>query len=249
MVDQINFQPIEKLDRRGDGMLDLHSMFYTIQGEGPFTGRASVFIRLAGCNLQCPWCDTEYTQNRKYESAVNIGSKAIHLWRSLSEATGPRAKPLIVITGGEPFRQSLAELIAGLVGAGCSVQVESNGVLQPDEATRQVMSYFKDQVFVIISPKTSRVHEFWNFGANAFKYVLQAGEVAEDGLPLKALGHKAHPQVARPDWAKFRGPVYINPMDAKDEAENTENLQAVVQSCLRFGYTAGVQLHKMFEVE
>jgi len=50
---------------KGDGsILDFHSMFFTIQGEGPFAGHRSIFVRLAGCNLQCPGCDTEYTQGR-----------------------------------------------------------------------------------------------------------------------------------------------------------------------------------------
>ena len=44
--------------------LQVNSIFYTIQGEGPFAGRPAIFIRLAGCNLQCPGCDTEYTKRQ-----------------------------------------------------------------------------------------------------------------------------------------------------------------------------------------
>ena len=55
---EFNGQPIEKVQRTFDGTLEVHSIFKTIQGEGPFCGTPAVFIRLAGCNLQCPWCDT-----------------------------------------------------------------------------------------------------------------------------------------------------------------------------------------------
>ena len=52
----MNTQPTEK--RTNSQNLDITEIFFTIQGEGPFSGHRAVFIRLAGCNLQCPACDT-----------------------------------------------------------------------------------------------------------------------------------------------------------------------------------------------
>ena len=60
----INIQPIEKRELSVDGSVQVHSIFYTLQGEGPFSGQPAVFVRLAGCNLQCPACDTDYTSRR-----------------------------------------------------------------------------------------------------------------------------------------------------------------------------------------
>ena len=235
-----NTQPVEKTDYRADGSLDLHSIFYTLQGEGPYAGRRSVFIRLAGCNLQCPGCDTEYTDGRDRWAPERIAQAA-----ALSCPQNLSRKPLIVITGGEPFRQNLYPLALLLIGAGYQVQVETNGVLAPDGLATMVAAGLK----VIVSPKTSHISDQWGRYASAFKYVLQDGEVSEeDLLPLRALGHKAKPQVARPPQG-YRGPIYVNPMDEKDEDRNRKNLFLVARAALTHGYIAGVQMHKLMELE
>lgn len=227
---------------KGDGSkLDVHSIFYTIQGEGPFAGRTAVFIRLAGCNLQCPGCDTEYTQGRQTLSVDLIERKVHYEWRTRSSA-----RPLIVITGGEPLRQPIGSLCDLLSTCGYHIQIESNGVFAPDEDLQYLVMTGK--VSLIISPKTSRINAISAELAHSFKYVLDHREVAPDGLPVRALGHPAKVGVARPPEG-FAGEVYLNPFDAKDDAENAANLAAVVKSCLEHGYRCGIQLHKLINVE
>lgn len=238
----LNHQPVEKTDFRTDGTLDLHSIFYTLQGEGPYAGERAVFIRLAGCNLQCPGCDTEYMAYRRRVSESTI-MRAVH------EATPTlytNKKPLIVITGGEPFRQSIFGLVAAALASGYPVQVETNGVVIPEIGLATMVAA---GLKVVVSPKTSRIHPAWGQYAAAFKYVLQEGNVLEDDLlPVQALLHKATPHVARPP-AGFRGPIYVNPMDEKDEAANQANLALVARAALRHGYIAGVQMHKYMGLE
>lgn len=240
----INNQPVEKVDHRADGTLDWHSMFFTLQGEGPFAGQRALFIRLAGCNLQCPGCDTEYTHGRKRRTVVSLVNQAEMILKQY-EMTFPDA--LIVITGGEPLRQNVDDLVLQFVALGATVQIETNGVIGLSERLkRAVMSH---SVFCVVSPKTSRIHQDWGAYAECFKYVLRADEVdPEDGLPTRALGHKAAPRVARPPETG-EVDVFINPMDEKDEAKNIQNALAVARSALQYGYIAGVQMHKIFNLE
>lgn len=253
----INIQPIEKIDHRDDFSLDIHSIFPTIQGEGPLTGHPCIFIRLAGCNLQCPGCDTDYTSKRERMSpeAILARVRALH--------PGPR---LVVITGGEPFRQDLKLLVNLLVDEDYQVQVETNGTLPPPEGLPPF-----PQVWIVVSPKAGKVHPLTAERACAWKYVLSANSVSViDGLPILALNHSAWPTVARPPVDFPVGAVYLQPMDVSGgmgyltdaqlaeadgfeadylDIQNERNLEAVRQSCMKFGYTLQLQIHKILGVE
>lgn len=232
----INIQPIEKQVASDGQFLDVHSIFYTIQGEGPHTGKPAVFIRLAGCNLQCPGCDTDYTSNREQLSVPQI----MHRVELAYEQVKDYHLPLIVITGGEPFRQNLVPLVAKLV-LYHSVQIETNGTLPVPDAPA-----FK-YVDIVCSPKTGKVHKTVELRAKCFKYVLHHQSVNKtDGLPVFALDHSAAPEVARPNGEL---PIYLQPMDSKDEEINKLNMAAVLASCLKFGYTLQIQTHKTIGVE
>jgi len=245
----VNNQPIEKVTVLPDGFLEVHSIFSTIQGEGPLCGRPAVFVRLAGCNLQCPWCDTDYTSTREEMHPRTIISRI----RTLAPDV---LKPLVVITGGEPFRQDLNNLLMLLWEEGFHVQVETNGTLSPpDCGLFTPYGYFTSSIdpnrgiMIVCSPKTGKVHAKILEQACALKYVVEAGDIREeDGLPLHALGHTANPYPARPPEHWYR-PVYVQPMDAKDPEKNLFNHKAAVDSCMRFGYTLQIQIHKVVGLE
>lgn len=230
----INIQPIEKRRSFDDGsILEVHSIFSTIQGEGPFAGRPAIFIRLAGCNLQCPSCDTEYTEGRKQLPIEDIISVIAKI--DCADHT------IIVITGGEPFRQNIAPLVDLLDTCGFVIQIETNGTLAP-------MQGFVFNPVVVCSPKAGKVHPSLQGYITAYKYVLSHDSIdPKDGLPILALNHSASPKVARPH-AGFDGEIYLQPMDAQDHDTNAANIQAVVNSCLAFGYTLQLQIHKLIGV-
>lgn len=236
----MNNQKPEPRDKGDGSELDVHSMFFTLQGEGPFAGHRSIFVRLAGCNLQCPGCDTEYTEGRQRWSVADLLVEIITL-SAFNNAEGC----LVVITGGEPFRQNIGMLVDALVMMGRPVQIESNGVFEPGLVVSSLI--IAGKVALVVSPKTQRIHPGAFAMASCFKYVLDHREVdATDGLPLRALEHPAKNGVARP---APDAPVYINPYDAKDEKLNQLNLAAAARSAMQHGYILGVQLHKLIGLE
>ncbi len=227
----MNIQKAEKLIRDNGAVLSLVDIFKTIQGEGPFTGVPAIFIRLAGCNLQCPGCDTDYTSGRIDHDIENIVNELHYL---------VNPPYLVVITGGEPFRQNISPLCELLLLDGFTVQVETNGTFPPPH-------YLSSEVTVVCSPKTPSINKETAIRADCFKYVLNSNSVGSDGLPIRVLDHNS-PPVHRP----FKGDcrvVYLQPMDSKDEVQNEENVKAVVKSCLENGYVLQLQIHKLIGVE
>jgi 7-carboxy-7-deazaguanine synthase len=237
---KLNEQPIEKyID--GKGVLDVHSVFYTIQGEGPHTGRPAVFVRLAGCNLQCPMCDTDYTSTRWQAYPDSL----LEIVRE-QKASSHGFRPLVVITGGEPFRQNIGAAVFKLVGHGYDVQVETNGTLPiPDDLD----GYAPENFMVVVSPKAGKVHPSVIEKADAWKYVMRIDDIAADGLPSKALDHSNAKGLARHPKAFPITRIYIQPCDEQEASKNKANLDACVASALHNGYTLQTQLHKTIGVD
>lgn len=223
-----NLQVIEKPINDERGLLDVIKIWPTIQGEGPFQGKPSIFIRLAGCNLQCPGCDTDYTTNRSLVNPVRI----------VSECQKIMKKCLVVITGGEPFRQNLKPLLRNLFVSGYKVQVETNGtIFQPLPFER---------IITVCSPKTPIIDEKLVPFIDAYKYILEADHVdPRDGLPTSVLGKEIRPARPHSDLV----PIYLQPMDSGNEEQNTKNLTAVVKSCFEYQYVVCIQLHKLLGLE
>ena len=98
-------------------MITVNEIFYSLQGEGHFSGVPAVFIRLSGCNLRCPFCDTDHTSGTPM-SPVQIAESA---------AAYPARHA--VITGGEPGLQLNDELIDALHARGFYIQTETNGTV------------------------------------------------------------------------------------------------------------------------
>lgn len=230
----MNNQKPQKPFSHPEGHVELHSIFATIQGEGIFAGQPATFIRLAGCNLRCPSCDTEYTNRSDLTSPKWILDY-------VNAVTAPNR--LVVITGGEPFRQDLNQLLTTLVNGGFRVQIETNGTMAPTYDPELCMR----GVHVVCSPKTSRLHQQLIPFIDAYKYVLSHCHVsAVDGLPTRVLDLRALP--ARPPKGNKK-PVYIQPMDSQSVALNTRHLEAAKRSALTHGYTLCLQIHKLINVE
>lgn len=242
-----NTQPIEKYVNREDGQLDVHHLFQTIQGEGPFTGTPATFIRLAGCNLQCPGCDTDYTSSR---ALLDVDSTVAYVEKFWPNTWRPRETRLVVITGGEPLRQNIGPLITELLLHGFYVQIETNGTLPvPKNVFFSRRTSQRLGAYIVCSPKTGKINPSVEKNACALKYVLSANSIAEDdGLPLTALGHTAKPRLARPSKA-FQGIIYVQPMDAMNPVTNMRNMHAAIDTCKKHNYVFQLQTHKFIGLE
>lgn len=98
----------------------LNEVFASLQGEGRNTGRPVTFIRFAGCNLSCPWCDTD--RSEKFRSTLP----------DLVKQVTDLDVPSIVVTGGEPTVQpGLDELLLALKDRGFWIALETNGIMAP----------------------------------------------------------------------------------------------------------------------
>lgn len=98
-------------------MYKINEIFYSLQGEGRWTGRPAVFIRMSGCNLKCPFCDTDFRGFREM-NAEDIVAECLQL--------GGECR-FIVITGGEPTLQVDTALTEALHQQGYYLSMETNG--------------------------------------------------------------------------------------------------------------------------
>ena len=101
------------------GTLPVMEHFYTLQGEGFHQGRAAYFIRLAGCDVGCVWCDVKESWDAAKHPRYDVGSLMSEVGRTPAE--------IVVITGGEPLMYDLTELTAQLQQEGFKTHLETSG--------------------------------------------------------------------------------------------------------------------------
>ncbi|NPA88377.1 MAG: 7-carboxy-7-deazaguanine synthase QueE [Epsilonproteobacteria bacterium] len=219
------------------GHIPISEIFYSIQGEGKYSGHPSVFIRVGGCNLKCPGfgekgCDSYYAVDKSYKSE----------WKSLSIEEIKKEiekylnfKPHLVITGGEPvlYYKELYELIKNYP---YEITIETNATI---DIYFEKYPKYKDVTFAM-SVKLSNSGEEYNkrvkkeviksYAKNAkksfFKFVVDRDlkEEIEDiinGIDL---------------------PVYCMPLGASKE-ELEKNAPFVFEFCLKNGYCYSDRIH------
>lgn len=242
----LNMQPIERQLREGEfpGLEIVGTPWQTIQGEGPFAGRAAVFVRLAGCTLRCPGCDTNYTDGRQQVS-VEALAEEVNTLAEISKPCGWRKQPtgrIVVLTGGEPFRQDVLPFVRQMTaGYGRLVQIETNGFTEPIGPDWHV---WNPLLTVVVSPKLTVEPTIWKLARHA-KYVLRHDKVTIDGLPTSALGYQAKPDRPPTGWP---GTIYVQPEDTGDEDTDRLNRQKCVEVAQQFGYVVSLQTHKILGV-
>lgn len=210
--------------------LKVTELFYSVQGEGARVGVPSVFIRLAGCNLACGFCDTEFTSGKAMElpellRAVETVVKAaagLAPFKALTHQGG--AGLWIVWTGGEPTDQLTSEIVAWFRERGFKQAIETNG-------TRPVAELGLD--YVCVSPKVAEHVLAKNFrpaGVDELRYVRHAGQ----------------PGVPEPEIKAKR--LFLSPM-FDGNRPNPENLRHCFKLCLENPqWSLSLQTHKLLGV-
>lgn len=228
--------PIAKPDHHSDGQqlrVVQGSPFLTLQGEGPYAGHRAIFVRLHGCNLACTFCDTQFSDPN--DPTWRIGELIHHIVR-IRPTTN-----LVVITGGEPMRQNILPLCTRLHELKFRVQIETAGTLWIPELYKYAE--------LVVSPKTPTIHPQVLLLAKAFKYIIDVNDQfdVDDPVPITATQANTKPRkLAAP---RKGAPVYLSPCDTGDLVHNQQNMSKVADLALRFNAIAGVQLHKILNIE
>ena len=201
----------------------VNEFFVSLQGEGLHAGVKTLFFRFAGCNLKCPWCDTDH-------------QKAHHKlsWYELLETIDRECQAEnvkhITFTGGEPMLQLDKLIVCKLVAKGYKISVETNGTKDPLEVLGSIVNH--ENVWITCSPK-----EDYNFvGANEYKIVLDIEERV-----LCAL-----------DWIQANADknalVYIQPCDRGDGRLAIDEVHDFLMKYqAKYNLRISYQLHKLGE--
>lgn len=146
----------------------INEIFYSLQGEGFYTGTPAVFLRFSGCNRRCPFCDTDHS--------ASTGMTAAEIVEAISRYPSRH----LIITGGEPALQLNSDLMRAIKAERFFVQVETNGSLPlPVEVD-----------WVTCSPKDAP----WEIGRiDELKVVYQNQDVERIASLLPATHHFLQP--------------------------------------------------------
>lgn len=197
-------------------MYRLVEIFESLQGEGRNMGRPCVFVRFAGCNLACPWCDTDVT--RRF---------ALSRDGLLAEVQAFRAKS-VILTGGEPTIQAeMPELVSALKGAGYWIGVETNGLVAP--------SWLVSVDYVACSPKAECADRYLSDASTGVRRCDEVRVVASSEDAVVRFARAVRRRIAATDY-------YISPCE-RDGQIDFATAKAVLAQL--DGWSLSVQLHKI----
>ncbi|MBW3731665.1 7-carboxy-7-deazaguanine synthase QueE [Aeromonas dhakensis] len=219
----------------------INEIFQTIQGEGVFTGLPAIFVRLQGCPVGCPWCDTRHTW--VVDPAREVGVQAVldcsnesDGWSKMSTAQilasfqqlGYQARH-VVITGGEPCLYDLQDLSAALIAAGYQVQIETSG-------TSEIKTH--EQTWVTVSPKINM--------KGGLPVLVSALERANEIKHPVATERHVEELDALLATARLRDDVVIalQPISQKPRAT-----QLAMATCIARNWRLSIQTHKYLDID
>ena len=188
---------------RGSESLPVMESFYSIQGEGYHSGKPAYFIRLAGCDVKCKWCDVKDSWSISPDQYLDV-NKIVNKIDQVSAE-------IIVITGGEPLHHNLDNLTSALKKIGKKIHLETSGTepltgefdwicLSPKKNKKPLDDYFKiaDELKMVIY----RINDFRWAERNASKINEKAKLILQ---PEWSMEKKMNPEIIKfiklnPKW-------------------------------------------------
>lgn len=227
----------------------VNEVFETIQGEGSWTGTPSIFVRLQGCPVGCPWCDTKHTwdllpsnvrpvdviMKENEESAFYFSASSGSLFTLFEDKTYTAKH--IVITGGEPCMFDLAPFTNMAHEKGYSTQIETSGTYSIN---------CSEKTWVTVSPKINMkagmpVLVSSMQRANEIKHPVAMQKHIDE---LNALLQKSG-LTQTMNKQKVTSPlIYLQPISQQERAT-----QLAIETCIKNNWRLSVQLHKYIGVE
>jgi 7-carboxy-7-deazaguanine synthase len=198
--------------------MKLVELFHSVQGEGRYTGYPMTFIRITGCPVGCPFCDTDYEKGTPWkieEIVANV--KHVH----------------ICITGGEPLvNPQIEDLLAALLRIPLlhKIHIETSGVYSPPGIFYQYRGYF----WLTISPKGSFLNAKKDFNPN----------LLYDADEVKWVYPSTPRSLIEDNMAKC-GHTYIQPLNETLEI-NYENVEKARKLAAELDLPLSIQMHKIF---
>ncbi len=178
----------------------LIEIYKSVQGESSFAGRPCIFVRLAGCNLRCSWCDSEYTFSGGYKISPDEVEAAV-------AALAP--VKLVEFTGGEPMLQAaeLVPLMQRMLASGYELMIETSG----ERPLRDV----PPEVHKIVDVKCPGSGEGGTFNMENLESITERDEVkfvlrdrtdyefAREFIQQHSLAERAGAVLLSPAWKKL----------------------------------------------
>ncbi|HYA48607.1 MAG TPA: 7-carboxy-7-deazaguanine synthase QueE [Burkholderiales bacterium] len=198
-------------------------VFASVQGEGLRMGEPAIFVRLAGCNLRCSYCDTKRAWGRgRARTVAEILAEVRALHRDFPARWA-------CLTGGEPLRQTVAPLIRALRKDGLAVQVETNGTFAPRPAA--------DWYTVSPTPPDYAAHPLFRRKAKEVKLVVSRGLTVDDVRAVRRAFPPGTPVILQPQsnarWSMQRAVRILK----EASCQGLSNIRV------------GVQLHKIYRMK
>lgn len=219
----------------------INEIFQTIQGEGVFTGVPAIFVRLQGCDVGCPWCDTQHTWQISLEQETELNtvtnkSDESDAWANATpeqivvefNRLGYSAKH-VVITGGEPCMYDLTPLTQQLADLGYQCQIETSGTyeIQVD-----------DRAYVTVSPKVKMKGGL----AVRLDALLRANEIKHPVATEKDID-ALDALLAQCQWQQVPQ-ICLQPISQKPRAT-----QLAMDTCIARNWRLSIQTHKYLGID